>query len=400
MKQLNGSTRACALLFISAAMLAMTVVSLPAQTFQIRSFDGKDGAFSWAQLIQGSNGNLYGTTQNGGGGACPTGCGTVFAITPTGKETVFSFDGTNGSNPLAGLVQGTDGNFFGITSQGGTDNGGGDCSTGCGTIFKITPAGQLTTLHNFGYKDGADGTGTLVQATDGNLYGTTETGGFFGAGVIFKISTSGTFSVLHSFTGGADGDTPVAGLIQAADGDLYGTTWGYNDQYSGTIFKITLTGTLTTLYSFTGITDGALPFAPLYQAKDGNFYGTTEEGGSASYGTVFSMTPSGALTTLHSFTGDADGNTPISPLIEASDGNFYGTTSYGGKYPSFGTIFRMTPSGTLAIIHNFNGTEGAYAYGGLIQAKDGALYGETFAGGSSSACSFGCGVIYSLSATK
>lgn len=400
MKRLKCTTRTCALFLVSAALSSMAVVSLSAQTFKARSFNGTDGAYSWAQLVQSGDGNFYGTTQNGGNPACPTGCGTIFKMTPAGKEIVFSFDGTNGSNLLAGLVEGTDGNFYGITSQGGTNNGGGDCSTGCGTVFKITPTGQFTVLHDFAYTDGADGTGTLVQGTDGNFYGTTEAGGAFGAGVIFKITPSGTFSLIHSFTGRADGAVPVAGLIRGTDGNLYGTTWGYNDQYAGTIFKITLTGTLTTLYSFNGTTDGALPFAPLLQAKDGNFYGTTEEGGTSSYGTVFSMTPSGTLTTLYSFAGGTDGNTPISPLIQATDGNFYGTTSYGGKYPSFGTAYRITASGTLTTIHNFNSTSGSYPYGGLLQGSDGALYGTTFAGGSSTVCNFGCGTVYRLAATK
>jgi uncharacterized repeat protein (TIGR03803 family) len=401
MKQLNcnfiRNKKACALFAMSAVFSAMTVVGAPAQTFQARSFDGADGSYSWAQLIQTSNGNFYGTTQNGGSGTCPAGCGTIFEVTPTGKETVFSFDGTNGSGPFGGLIQGSDGNFYGQTSHGGNAT----CLNGCGTVFKITPAGQLTTLHNFDYTDGADGTGALVQATDGNLYGTTELGGAFGSGVIFKITTSGTFSVFYTFTGGADGAAPVAGMIQATDGNLYGTTWGYgyNNLNQGTVFKISLTGTLTTLHSFQ-LTDGALPFAPVYQAKDGNFYGTTEEGGTFNYGTVFSMTPSGAVTTLHSFAGGTDGDTPISPLIEATDGNFYGTASYDGKYPNFGTVYRITASGTLTTIHNFNSTEGSYPYGGLIQAKNRVLYGVTFAGGSSTACHFGCGVLYSLTAGK
>jgi len=395
MSKLNWYTRACAL-FVG---LSTAAVTLPAQTFKtLDSFDNADGAAPWATLVQGSDGSLFGTTQNGGNTACALGCGTIFQITSNGTLTMFSFDATNGSDPYAGLVQTADGDFYGVTSTGGTGNGGGLCATNCGTVFKITPGGKLTTLHNFDWTDGASPTGTLIQATDGNIYGTTQIGGASGSGSIFKMTSSGTFTTLYSFTGGADGALPVAGLIQATDENLYGTTWGYGDhnQNDGTVFKITLSGTLTTLHSFE-LTDGALPFAGLVQATDGDFYGATEEGGTYNYGTIFKMTPKGKLTTLHSFSGGTDGDTPISTLIQATDGNFYGTTSYDGAHPNFGTVFAITPSGNLTTLHNFDSTDGSYPYAGLVQATSGGFYGATFAGGSSSACEFGCGTVFSLS---
>jgi uncharacterized repeat protein (TIGR03803 family) len=395
MSKLRWVTKACAV-FVA---LATAAVALPAQTFKtLDSFDNADGAAPWATLVQGSDGSFFGTTQNGGNPACAHGCGTIFQITSNGKLTMFSFDGTNGSDPFAGLVQAANGDFYGVTSTGGTSNGGGLCGTNCGTVFKITPAGKLTTLHNFVWTDGASPTGTLILATDGNFYGTTQIGGTSGSGTIFKITSSGAFTNFYSFTGGADGASPVAGLIQATDGNLYGTTWGYgdNNQNDGTVFKITLGGTLTTLHSFE-LTDGALPFAGLVQASDGDFYGTTEEGGTYNYGTIFKMTPKGKLTTLHSFIGGADGDTPISALIQATDGNFYGTASYDGAHPNFGTVFAITPSGSLTTLHNFDSTDGSYPYAGLVQATSGGFYGATFAGGSSSACEFGCGTVFSLS---
>jgi uncharacterized repeat protein (TIGR03803 family) len=384
--KLNWYARACALFVV----LVTTVVSVPAQTFKtVHSFDNTDGEYPWATLVQGRDGNFYGTTQNGGNTACSSGCGTIFRITPDGKLTMFSFDGTNGSQPFAGLVQDANGDFYGVTLTGGTANE--------GTVFKITSSGKQTTLFNFNGTNGKGPTGTLILATDGNFYGTTQSGGSLGQGTVFKITPSGTLTTMHSFNGGSDGVAPVAGLIQATDGNLYGTTWGdaYQNLNVGTVFKITLGGALTTLHSFQ-TTDGANPQGGLVQGNDGNLYGATEEGGTYNYGTVFKMTVGGTLTTLHSFSGGTDGDTPVSTLIQATDGNFYGTAAYDGLYPNFGTVFAITPSGTLTTLHNFDSTDGSYPYAGLVQVTSGGFYGATFAGGSSTACPFGCGTVFSL----
>lgn len=387
MSKLNFCMRAC-VLFV---LWATTTMTLPAQTFKsLDSFDNTDAAFPWATLLQASDGNFYGTTQNGGNTACNLGCGTIFRITPNGKLTTFSFDGTNGSQPYAGLAQDPNGDFYGVTLTGGTDN--------VGTVFKFTPKGGLTTLHSFNGTDGNGPSGTLIQATDGNFYGTTQGGGPVDQGTVFRVTPSGNLTTLYTFTGGADGALPVAGLIQATDGNLYGTTWGdaYQNLNEGTVFKITLSGKLTTMHSFQ-TTDGADPQGGLIQAADGNFYGATEDGGTYNYGTVFKMTPKGKLTMLHSFSGGTDGDTPVSTLIQATDGNFYGTASYDGKYPNFGTIFKITSSGTFTTLYNFDSKHGSYPYAGLLQATSGEFYGATFAGGSSSACEFGCGTVFSLS---
>ena len=386
MSKLSFCVRACALF----VLWATTTMTLPAQTFKsLDSFDNTNAAFPWPTLLQASDGNFYGTTQNGGNTACPSGCGTIFEITPTGKLNTFNFDGTNGNGPLAGLVQAANGDFYGVAG-GGTN--------GFGTVFKFTPKSGLTTLHNFNGTDGNGPTGTLIQATDGNFYGTTEGGGFFNQGTIFRITPSGKLTTMYAFTGGADGVAPVAGLIQATDGNLYGTTWGdaYQNLNVGTVFKITLRGKLTTLHSFE-TTDGANPQGGLVQGADGNFYGATEEGGTSNYGTVFKMTSKGKLTTLHSFSGGTDGDTPVCTLVQATDGNLYGTAAYDGKYPNFGTVFKITPSGKLTTLHNFDSKDGSYPYGGVVQATSGKFYGATFAGGSSTACEFGCGTVFSLS---
>jgi uncharacterized repeat protein (TIGR03803 family) len=317
-------------------------------------------------------------------------------------ETLHSFDGTDGTELSSGLVQGTDGNFYGTTAYGGANNNTTVCSGGCGTVFKITPGGTLTTLYSFCSQstctDGIRPYAGLVQATDGNFYGTTVSGGA-GAGTVFKITPGGTLTTLHSFNG-TDGGNPYAGLVQAADGNLYGTTYGGGASGDGTVFKITPSGTLTTLHSFDN-TDGGLPEAALVQGTDGDFYGTTGSGGANAAGcggygcgTVFKITPSGTLTTLYSFNYDGAGSAnPLAPLVQATDGNFYGTTEFGSGPDNMcmgegcGTVFKITPGGTLTTLHFFcsqggsDCTDGSYPYAGLVQGTDGDLYGTTYAGG-------------------
>ena len=391
-----------------------------------------DGANPLGGLVQGSDGNFYGTTGDGGAGVyCnsvnPPGCGTVFKITPSGAlTTLYSFCSqtgcADGDGPDAGLVQGTDGNFYGTT------NGGGSCTTTdvCGTIFKITPSGALTTLYSFCAESGcADGDGPvagLFQGTDGNFYGTTSGGGAGSycplgtCGTVFKITPAAALTTLYSFcsqTGCADGYEPVAGLVQGTDGNFYGTTYcggtGLSNppcsNGSGTVFRISPNGTLTTLYSFcsqSGCTDGQGPSAGLVQGSDGNFYGTTAQGGANEYngkygGTVFKITPSGVLTTLYSFcsqSGCTDGQFPQAGLIQATDGNFYGTAEIGGAN-GLGTAFRITPTDTLTTLYTFCSqsrcTDGMEPAGELVQGTDGNFYGTTVGG------AYNYGTVFKLS---
>lgn len=362
-----------------------------AQTFNtLANFDGSNGSYPYAgALVQGADGNLYGTTDQGGS-SCD---GTVFKITPAGPlTTLYSFPaGGNcfsSNNPQTGLLLATDGNFYSTTNYGGVNNG--------GTVFKITPDGTLTTLYSFCAQPGcADGlnpsVAPLIQGADGNLYGATALGGANGGGTIFKITTAGSLTTLYSFCaqpGCADGYEPQAGLVQA-DGTFYGTTYKGGTNNDGTVFTMTSGGTLATLHTFAG-SDGALPVGSLAAATDGNFYGVTETGGTNNDGTVFKMTPSGTLTTLHNFNG-ADGMLPTDGLAQATDGNFYGTTNEGGAN-NMGTIFEVTPTGTLTTLHSFAGPDGSYPIGGLVQGTGGSFYGTTETGGTNN-----FGTVFSLS---
>ena len=315
--------------------------------------------------------------------------GTVFKITPSGTlTTLYNFCSQAGcadgiSLPLlgAGLVQGSDGNFYGTTQEGGSNHG---CTNpSCGTVFKITAAGALTTLYSFcAQSNCADGSypNGLMQGTDGNFYGTTEESGANNNGTVFKITPSGTLTTLYTFCseGGAgctDGAVPSSALVQGSDGNFYGTTWAGGTSGVGTVFEITSTGTLTTLHNF-DVTDGDYPSGALVQGSDGNFYGTT-----ARSGTVFKMTPTGALTTLATV-----GGFPYAGLIQGTDGNFYGVTAAGGENGD-GSAFEITPAGTLTTLYNFciqtNCADGAGSLAALVEGVNGNLYGTTTAGGAS-----------------
>jgi uncharacterized repeat protein (TIGR03803 family) len=299
---------------------------------------GNDGANPSAPLVQGNEGNFYGTTQNGGTNSA----GTVFKVGTSGALTsLYSFTwGNDGSTPAAGLVQGNDGNFYGTTSGGGAyrDRGG----EGYGTVFKISTNGAPTSLHSFGGNDGAGPNG-LVQGSDGSFYGTTVFGGGTNnRGTVFKITTNLVLTSLYSFTGGRDGAIPLASLVQGSDGYFYGTaSGGGTSGGAGTVFRISTNGALTSLYSFTGGNDGANPEAGLVQGSDGSFYGTTFGGGTNGDGTVFKINANGALTSLYSFARGNDGGGPQAALVQGSDGSFYGTTAYGGAGGG-GTVFRLT----------------------------------------------------------
>ena len=398
---------------IIGALLSLAL-SLSAQTFTtLHSFDNTDGAFILAGLIQATDGNFYGTAYEGGANCSPDGCGTIFKITPGGAlTTLHSFcsqsNCTDGEYPEAGLIQ-ANGNFYGTTYEGGAN-----CAPdGCGTIFKITSGGTLTTLYNFcsqsGCSDGYYPEAGLIQASNGDFYGTTTFGGAGGVGTVFKITPSGTLTTLHSFcsqSNCADGEYPEAGLVQATNGNFYGTTYaGGGANSRGTVFKITPSGTLTTLYSFcpqSGCPDGSDPQAGLAQATNGNFYGTTFAGGAHDLGTVFKITLSGNLTTVHSFCSVgypdcADGDLPrFGALVQATNGDLYGTAPSGGAQIYYGIIFKITPGGSLTTLYSFcpqsGCPDGDDPRGTLVQDTNGNLYGTTFAGGAN-----GFGTVFSLS---
>jgi uncharacterized repeat protein (TIGR03803 family) len=325
-----------------------------------------------------------------GAGDVGTAAGVSSHAAPDGLSaqtftTIHSFDGADGKLPYAALSQATDGRLYGTTYYGGASSS--------GNVFKITTAGTLTTPYSFcSESDCSDGEYTYaapVQGTDGNFYGTTYLGGANDQGTIFKLSPSGTLTTLHSFDG-TDGAEPLAGVVQAGNGAFYGTTYLGGTKGDGTVFKVTGSGTFTTLHSFcsqANCTDGENPFAVLVLGTDGNLYGTTLAGGAHGDGTVFKITPSGTLATLHSFcmqSGCPDGEFPQTGLVQARDGNFYGTTILGGAYGN-GTIFKMTPAGAITTLYNVCSQSGCpdgnYLYAGLTQATDGNLYGIMDIGG-------------------
>lgn len=410
--------------FVAFMLFAATAIASNAQTFNtIATFEYTNGEYPTG-LVQATDGNLYGVTVYGGADnrhLCEgVGCGTFFEMTTSGALTpLYSFcSQTNcidGFFPQAAPVQGTDGNFYGITLFGG----GYDCGRRtCGTVFKVTADGKLKTLHRFGSSrnDGGTPEARLVQTAGGTFYGTTCGGGAANFGTFFKITSAGKLEILRSFEGGKNSGNCPWGMVQGADGNFYGvaTEGGGSGDCAfgcGVVFKITPAGKITALHDFGG-PDGARPEV-LIQGADGNFYGTTDVGGAYGgnngYGTVFKITPEGVLTILHSF-NFTDGAEPTD-LIQGSDGNFYGTTLEGGggngcfDNLDCGTLFQITPTGTLTTLHSFclntwpNCPDG-YGPEGMIQDTDGNFYGTTTLGGDSSACNPSyevCGTAYKLS---
>jgi uncharacterized repeat protein (TIGR03803 family) len=384
-------------------------------------------------VVQDNNGNLYGTTSQGGSQQF----GSLFQINAVGTFTnLFSFTrATDGAIPQGALVQGKDDNFYGTCSRGGSKN--------LGTLFRMSASGACTALYSFDRTGGANPAAGLALGTDGNLYGTAAFGGAYDSGTVFKASTNGGFSRLYSFTGGTDGESPSTALVQGRDGRLYGTTPNNYDNvfrigtsgglttvtnfrdhnqnanpqalvqgsdgnfygtladyfpstqppfyqqvfYSyGTVFKMSPAGAVSTLHLFDGITDGANPLAGLIQGRDGNLYGTTS-GGTDGSGSVFRISTNGDFTTLYFFSGGADGATPMASLVQGTDGNFYGTTVGGGSHTNqygqtFGTVFQISTNGEFTTLYSFTGgNDGGNPQASLVEGSDGNFYGTTAYGG-------------------
>jgi uncharacterized repeat protein (TIGR03803 family) len=346
-------------------VLLGAVSSALAGSFEV-VFVNNRGWYPRGSVVQGSDGNFYGTTYDGGRNYS----GTVYRITPAGTITILHhFDGINGGYPSAGLLLANDGNFYGTTLQGGASN--------YGTVFKITPSGVHTLLHSFSNTLGSYPRAGLVQGSDGSFYGTTANGGASGYGTVFKITASGTHTLLHSFNG-TNGSSPYAGLVQGSDGNFYGTTVNGGASGVGTLFKVTPGGAHTLLHTFNN-TNGSFPQAGLVKSSDGSFYGTTVNGGASGYGTVFRITDSGTHTLLHSFNHTL-GSNPHADLVQGSDGSFYGATASGGASIS-GTLFKITSTGTHTLLHSFNLANGSNPQTGLFQSSDGNFYGTTYSGG-------------------
>jgi uncharacterized repeat protein (TIGR03803 family) len=390
----------------SVFLLCATIASRAQTVKSIVSFDYTDGEFPFiGSLVQGTNGKLYGVALQGGA----NNWGTVFEVTGTGNlATLYSFcslaNCADGLEPQAEMVQTHNGNLYGTTSGGGAN--------GYGTVFDVTGTGKLTTLYSFcslaNCADGANPEGGLLQATNGDLYGTTFVGGSScGCGTVFRLTPTGKL-ITYSFGGGA-GNYPIGGLIQATDGNIYGTAQVGGAFGGGTVFKMTLAGTLTAFYNFcsqfngTTCLDGASPYGGVVQATDGYFYGTTFGSGAYDAGTVFEISPAGTLTTLHTFCSQSnctDGSGPVGGVVQATDGNVYGTTEGGGAYNA-GTIFEViTSTGEFSTLYSFCSQsgcpDGQYPEAGLMQDTNGTIFGTTYVGGTNCILP-GCGSVFSLS---
>ncbi len=381
-------------LYCTFLLGAAIAVAAPAQTFtSLASFDYTNGSGPWGGIVQGINGDFYGTTEFGGAGLY----GGVFSIAPAGRlKLVYSFKCNgdscpNGGYPAAGLVLGANGEFYGITSD---------------TVFDITTAGSLKTLYTI---IGSEPDAPLVLGSDGDFYGTTLYGGSHGLGSVFKITPAGKLTTLYNFSG-TDGSAPNTPMVQGANGNFYGTTSQGGGSTAcpggcGTIFTVTPKGKLTTLHAFDK-TDGWLIYSALIQGPGTDFYGVTAGGGNAGWGTVFKMTPGGTLSTVYSFcaeTNCTDGGEPGGGFVLGTDGNFYGTTSAGGTSTACsygcGTIFKITPGGVFHSLYSFDSTQGWEPIGPNTQGTDGSFFGTTCDNGCSGAgnCTLGCGTVFRLS---
>jgi uncharacterized repeat protein (TIGR03803 family) len=371
--------------------LAIVTITVPAhaQTFSVlynfgtNTGDPANPYFSGV-IAQGRDGKLYSTTGFGGdnGGSHD---GAMFSVAPGGMLSVpYSF-------PLpfeqveSGLTLGTDGNFYGTTAAG----------VGFGTVFKITPTGTLTVLHTFTDSDGSTPFAPPIQGTDGNFYGATTYGGANEVGAIYKITPAGTFTSLYSFDN-THGANPYGQLVQGTDGNFYGVTNQGGTLGDGVVYKITAAGAITVIYNF-DVTHGYSPVGPLVQGSDGSFYGTALGGGTIGNGVIFKITSTGRLTVLHNVNAATDGDVTYGALVQATDGNFYGTAS-SDTTTGYGTIFKISPISpyTYTVLYNFDYTTGGVPYAGLVQHTNGILYGDTNIGGTGTLWCNSCGTFYSL----
>jgi len=346
--------------------LAMPFIVAQAQTYTVlHNFVGTDGCCATypSQMAQGEDGNIYGATTSDGSG----GYGTIFRITPAGAFTdLHDFSFSDGAGPQGGLSLALDGNFYGTTYQGGTHSR--------GTIFRITPAGAFTSLYSFnGTTDGAYPRIPPVMAQDGNLYGVT---GDDTNAVLYKLSSAGAFSVVGTLA-----TKSYSPLLLGIDGNLYGTTLGGGTYNSGTVFQFSPSAkTIKTLFSFH--TEWS-PQGPLIQGVDGALYGTTGSGGTGDGGCVFRVTTSGSYKAIYQFTvsGTTDGRYPQTGVVQGSDGFLYGVASDGGAF-GLGTLFKVSTSGIgFQDLYDFQAATGDTPSSALLLHTNGTLYGETFHGG-------------------
>ncbi len=374
---------------IAIIMLAMAATSnAHAQAFSVLYNFGTTGTAGANPsnpgiLAQGCDGNMYGTTVNGG----TNGVGTVFQITPAGTLTViYNFNEAQGYAPYGGLTLGTDCTLYGSAVFGGT--------SGLGMLFKITTSGGLTVLYDFtGGKDGRYPMAPPILGTDGNWYGTTQ-GDFSNFGSIYTLTSTGNVTPIYTFVGSQGSEQSRSPLVLATDGNFYGTTADGGVNNEGMVYKISPAKKFKVLFSFDSV-HGAVALAPLIQATDGSLYGTTSVGGSNGAGVVFKLPLAGKLSVLYDVAGGTGPFNPYGGLVQATDGNFYATTYQGGAM-SDGDIFRISTKGDVSSLFDFDANNGSRPEVTLLQNTNGILYGDTFEGGTSiPACgNSGCGVFF------
>jgi uncharacterized repeat protein (TIGR03803 family) len=419
MRSRKSPTRLDITLAVVLGFLITASADAMGQERVLHAFSGRDGVHPVGSLIFDTEGNLYGTTLDGGADQCE--CGTVFQLSPMAngkwnRTVLHRFTGKDGANPFAGLIFDAAGNLYGTTWLGG--RAASPCDSYCGVVFELSPGAKgewtETILHEFNDKDGAAPYAGLIFDAAGNLYGTTLAGGNDGMGTVFKLSSGPngkwTETVLHSFNG-KDGANPYAGVTFDTSGNLYGTTVSITTGAS-TVFRLSpgTNGkwTHTVLHTFNG-KDGGQAYAGVSVDGQGNLYGATATGGAYGWGVIFrlALRANGgwAETILHSFSGK-DGMEPYAALIFDATGNLYGTTSQGGDSKSCGcgTVFKLSPDAndkwTETVLHSFNGDDGGDPFlGSVIFGPAANLYGVTNTGGNL-ACqvlgSNGCGVVFEV----
>jgi uncharacterized repeat protein (TIGR03803 family) len=381
-------------LTVLASLLLLCAASVSAQNFVIItnlvSFNGTNGQQPSGTLLQAKDGNLYGTVLYGGTNTIFA--GGIFRLTTAGAfSNLVFFNGTNGANSSAGLIQGADGNLYGTTTYGGASVSNDPNHNGFGTVFKAATNGVLTTLSSFNGTNGKS-PNALLEITPGVFSGSANNGGAFsnfagfGYGTLFKANTNALLTNFLSFND-TNGASPSAGLTMTSNSVIFGTTTSGGSNEYGTVFRLAADGSIAAEFIF-DFTNGAVPGA-LIPGRDGNLYGTTAFGGSNQLGTIFKLTTNLVHTTLFSFSG-SNGDAPVS-LIQGSDGNFYGVTSQGGAN-GFGNVFELTMNGVLIPLYDFTGGSDGYAGVSLIQGTDGNFYGTTSYGGNA-----GRGNVFKLS---
>jgi uncharacterized repeat protein (TIGR03803 family) len=419
-KKLCSTVKTIFVIFI-ALFLAPAVAVQPAQARKFKvlhTFHGGDGSSPMGVLVRDAAGNIYGTTGGGGTGECSRfGCGTAFKLNKGGKQLwLHSFTGVNGFDPDAGLLRDTAGNVYGTTVYGGkvTQACGGVQAGGCGVLFRLDKTGKETVLYRFaGPRGGYAPYGLPARDESGNLYGVTAYGGADLQGTVFEIDSAGRERTLHSFAGppegGGDGSGPEGGVVRDATGNLYGVTFAGGAFGAGAVYEVDGKGNETLLHSFSGSSDGAQPSSTLLLDSHGNLYGTTQNGGNGQCGgtgcgLVFKLSPQSGggwtETVLYAFcllTGCKDGEDPLAgPLVMDAAGNLYGTTYFGG-ISDHGVVFELDTTGKETVLHSFTGgSDGANPWAGLTMDSSGSLYGTTQGGGATCFTRYTCGVVFNI----